>query len=327
MRTMQGSDGGSGSNAATRQADNAVGSIVTDNVAIVSDAAKPKEGEVAKLKKGDQVTPTDLGNGAAFNKGTEGTDKTWWKIKVVAGTSAGKEGWIQTVHLGSILKTTKSGTHDYTGKVGDGQVDIYTGRALERDGADDGSNNFSLTYTGKDADASQWLQFVWREVIGADAKDASTPVKGTITTSGGTYDLTDNGTFAKPGTPAKKNINTDSPDKSDPFYEATFEADRTADSATMNDLPGAMTAKVQDAFKGGATKVVSRAHFSTFLLKNKKVAFKTGIDLQWDFAKKEDAAAPPDAKHTVSGSGTATELPKMIAERFHEQYPAFKDIK
>ena len=46
-----------------------------------------------------------------------------------------------------------------------------------------------------------------------------------------------------------------------------------------------------------------------------------------ELRRAEDAAAPPDAKHTVSGSGAATALPKMIAERFHEQYPAFKDIK
>ena len=83
---------------------------------------------------------------------------------------------------------------------------------------------------------------MWREVIGADDKGgASAPVKDSITTSGGTYDLTDNGTFDKPGTPGKTNYNTDSPNKSDPFYEATFEADRTADSATMASCASART--------------------------------------------------------------------------------------
>ena len=263
----------------------------------------------------------------AFNKGSEGTGKTWWKVTVQTGANTGKQGWIQVANLTSILKVTSAGKHEYTGKVGDGHVDIYTGQAIEKEGMDDGSNNFSLTYKGKDADAAQWLQFVWREVIGADDKGGSAPVKDSITTSGGTYDLTDNGTFAKPGVPAKNNFNTDSPNKADPFYESTFEADRAADSATMNDLPSAMTNTVQDAFNNGAQKVVSRAHFSTFLLKSKKVTFKTAIDVQWDFAKKADVASPPDGKHTVSGSGAATELPKTIAERFHEQYPAFKDIK
>ena len=304
-----------------------VKAIGVDDASLVSDAAKPKDSEVAKLKKNDQVQPLDLGVGAAFNKGAEGTGKTWWKVRVLKCASAGKEGWIQVANLTSILKVTKEGKHEYTGKLGDGQVDIYTGQAIEKEGKDDGTNNFSLTYKGKDADAAQWLQFVWREIVGADDKDASTPVKDSITTSGGTYDLTANGTFTTPGKPAKNNYNTDSPNKSDPFYEATFEADRTADSATMNDLPSAMTTKVQDAFNNGAKKVVSRAHFGTFLLRSRKVAFKTGIDVQWDFAKKEDSASPPAGKHTVSGSGAATELPKTIAERFHEQYPAFKDIK
>jgi hypothetical protein len=37
--------------------------------------------------------------------------------------------------------------------------------------------------------------------------------------------------------------------------------------------------------------------------------------------------APPAGKHTVSGSGETGALPETIAERLHEQYPAYKDLK
>ena len=304
-----------------------VKSVAIDDSPLVSDASKPKDTEVVKLKKADRVTPLDLGVGSAFNKGTEGTGKTWWKVSVISGPNAGKEGWVQSDNLGSILNVKKAGKLESTTKVGDGSVEVHTGQELEREGAPDGDNNFALTYTGKDADDARWLQFVWREVIGVDDKNVSTPVKDSITTSGGTYDLTDNGTDAKPGTPAKKNYNTDSKDSSVPFYESSFESDRTADSTKMIDLPGAALGPVKGAFKAGAKKVVSRAHFTTFLVKGRKITFQTAIGIVWDFQKKADADAPPNGVHTVSGSTAASALPATIAERFHEQYPAYKDIK
>ena len=89
----------------------------------------------------------------------------------------------------------------------------------------------------------------------------------------------------------------------------------------------AAVTQVKGAFKNGAQKVVSRAHFSTFLLKQQKVAFQTSIGVTWDFQKKEDADTPPKGAHTVSGSSEASVLPTTIAERFHEQCPTFKDIK
>lgn len=304
-----------------------VKSVTADDIPLVSDASKPKDTEVAKLKKADQVRPVDLGVGSAFNKGSEGTGKTWWKVSVVKGPHTGKEGWVQAGSLGSILTVKNAGKLESTTKVGDGSVEVHTGQELERAGAPDGDNNFALTYKGKDADDAQWLQFIWREVVGLDDKGASTPVKETITTSGGTYDLTDNGAYDKFGKPAKNNYNTDCPDKSNPFYETVGESDRTADSTKMIDLPGAAVSQVKGAFKNGAKKVASRAHFTTFLIKGRKVAFQTAIDIAWNFLKKEDADAPPRGAHTVSGSAEASALPATIAERFHDQYPGFKDIK
>jgi hypothetical protein len=303
-----------------------VRAVKADSTSLVADPAKPKDPAVAALGKGDQVTPTDLGGGRDFNRGAEGTGAIWWKVVVKSGAAVGKEGWLQASSMESILKVKDKGKEETAVKVGDGQVDVATGRHLEKSGADDGDNNFSLTYTGKDAGDAHWLQFIWREVVGADDKGAAVPVKGSITSTGGTYDLTDNGAFDKNGTPGKKNYNTDCPNASDPFYEAFGEADRTAESTTMIDLPAARTDKVIEAFDKGARKVASRAHFHTFLVKGKKVTFATNINVTWTFLSKAEATGGPRGVHTVKDSGAASGLPATIAERFHEQYPAFKDI-
>ena len=51
-----------------------------------------------------------------------------------------------------------------------------------------------------------------------------------------------------------------------------------------------------------------------------------GVDFD-DLPPPEDTDAPPPGKHSVSNSGETNALPKTIAERFHEQYPAYKDLK
>ncbi len=302
-------------------------SVSKDGTPLVSDAAEPKKTELAKLKKGEIAQPVDLGAGSAFNKDIAGTPKQWWKVKILRGENVGKEGWVQAGDLDSSYTVKDQGKSEYSAKVAGGEVDIHTGQQLELLGSS-WDNKFTLDYKGKDASEARWLQFIWREIIGVNDKGTSEPVKDSITTSGGKYQLTEGGTKDTPGTPKKENYNTDSADKSEPFYEAAFTADRTADSTSMNDQPAAAVATVQKAFANNAAKsVVSRAHFTTFLIKGKKVAFKTNIGVEWNFAKADDVKAPPKGVHTVSGSGEASSLPSTIAERFHEQYPGYKDIK
>lgn len=280
-----------------------------------------------KLDKGEQVQVLDLGAGEKFNQVSE-TRYKWWKVKVTKGAHIGQEGWVMAVLLESRLDTKDTGTVGHTGKVGEGEVTVSTGQTVDLNGAAFGDNMFSMNYEGKDADKMRWLQFIWREVIGVDDKGASKPVDDSITTSGGTYQLTGGGTKDAFGSPKKENYNTDSNNSTDPFYEAGFVGDRTADSASMFDQPGGATAKAKQAFDDGAKTAVSRAHFSTFLVKDEKaVKYQTHVDIQWDFAKVEDTDAPPKGKHTVSNSGETSSLPATIAERFHDQFPGYKDLK
>ena len=58
----------------------------------------------------------------------------------------------------------------------------------------------------------------------------------------------------------------------------------------MMDQPGAAVGNVTKAFDDGAKSVVSRAHFSTFLVKDEKeVQSKTNIHVEWKFASKAKA--------------------------------------
>ena len=96
----------------------------------------------------------------------------------------------------------------------------------------------------------------------------------------------------------------------------------------MIDQPYGANNKAKEAFADGAKSAVARAHFSTFLVKDEKdVKYQTHVDIQWNYGKQEDTDAPPPGKHTVSNSGETSALPATIAERFHEQYAAYKDLK
>lgn len=70
------------------------------------------------------------------------------------------------------------------------------------------------------------LQFIYREIIGADGK----AIARSITTTGGTYDTTTD--------PAHPNWNTDSAAKPSGYYEAGGVNRRDSDSLTTFDQPG-----------------------------------------------------------------------------------------
>ena len=215
---------------------------------------------------------------------------------------------------------TAPGTTGTTAKVGLGEVTVRTD-VKGTIGTTAYDHFFAISYKGTDSKDVHWLQFIHREIIGIHDDGPHTQV-GNITTSGGTYKLTQGGSASANGVPGAENYNTDTA-SADPFYEAGFAANRTADSTTMYDLPGAANARVQAAFAAGAKRVISRCHFDTFMVNTDHVAYKVNVDIVYDFAS---ATATPAPVSTTSG-GAATGLPATIAERFHAQFPAFNYIK
>jgi hypothetical protein len=182
---------------------------------------------------------------------------------------------------------------------------------------------FAINYKGTDSKDNHWLQFIHREILGVHADSSVHAQTGSITTTGGSYKLTTGGTATANGTPVKDNYNTDTAG-SDPFYESGGINNRTADATTMYDQPSAIDARVQAAFAAGATRVISRAHFDTFLVTSDHVAYRVQISVVYDYAS---ATATPSPVTTMTSASAAVALPAVIKERFDEQWPAFNFIK
>ena len=220
---------------------------------------------------------------------------------------------------------TAAGTTLQTDTVGAGAVTIR--RDVEGTvGTRTIVNAFALSYKGADSADAHWLQFIHREIIGIDSAGTATPLTDAITTSGtrgGSYALTPGGTATTFGTPGAANYNTDSASATDPFYEAGFAANRAAGETSMFDKPAAH-GKVNAAFANGAARVISRAHFDTFLVQTDKVTYHSSLTVAYDFAS---ATATPAPTTTLHAAGAASALPSTIQQRFHAQYPAFTFIK
>lgn len=202
------------------------------------------------------------------------------------------------------------GDLEHSAKVGGGKVAVHTDvEANVGDRAFD--EMFSLSYKGKDAAKTRWLQFIWREI------EVDEPTKGNflldepVTTTGGTYPLTTDR--------SKPSYNTDSSDPDSPFYEAGFVSNRTSEATTIFDQPSPMKAKVDAQFDAGATKVVSRAHFTTYLVREMDVLHEVRIDVEWVFATKGDVPR----SQSVSKAGNASAIDAAMRKRLIEQYPDF----
>lgn len=204
------------------------------------------------------------------------------------------------------------GTEVHTGTVPGGSVSVRTGTQLTPGGDKEG---YAVGYKGGLSDESAWLQFIWREILVEHPVRGGYRVDQSITTTGGTYRLTTD--------PSDPHYNTDTADPEDPFYEAAGMSGRTADSSTMYDMPSAATAFVNAELAGGATKVTSRAHFNTFLIRDYRALYHVTVDVEWVFT----SATVPPRTQTVAGSGKVSGLPDKIRARLVEQFPSFAYIE
>jgi hypothetical protein len=79
---------------------------------------------------------------------------------------------------------------------------------------------------------------------------------------------------------------------------------------------------VQAEWGRGATRVVSRAHFNTYLVRDMDVLHRIGVDVEWDYANR---SVPPRTQHT-SNAGAASALDPRMRQRLIEQFPNFDYI-
>jgi len=313
--------------------------VIADKVWLVGDPSRARESLIDKLDKGEAVTLVDQGLSEDFNRGAP-LERKWWKVKVFVGAHEDQEGWVMERFLGRNYEVKKAGTR-VSGALGASEVQVDTGQIIAPRPAGGfegvgfgGSNVFSLTYEGQDAERMRWLQFAWREIIGVDARGNSTARKGTVTTDTGSYELTEGGTSTALGTPTKKeNFNPDSRSDLDPFVDAAEggppgTAYRTAASTRFFDQPGPMVDLVKEMFDAGATTVVSRAHYMQFLVEDgTTVRYHAMVSVEWRFDDPKQADKPPEGVQKASAGGRASALPLLMAERLHQQYPAFRNLK
>jgi hypothetical protein len=324
--------------------------VMADKVWMVGDPERAADSIIVKLDRGERVILLDPAPDVRFNRNADSQHK-WWKVRVFFGASQRdvngphylKEGWIAASMLGTNIKVTKAGTRA-SATLGAGKVTLITGmgfEAIEQMGVSEPSA-FSLSYEGKDADRMQWLQFASREIIGVDDAGNATPKTGPVTTDIATYQLTEGGTKDVFGTPGKDNFSVDSRSRSDPFQDAKDDqsmpgsAERTAEATTYFDPPGPIAEGVKEIFDGGATIVLERFHGFQFLVKERTaVQYAARVDVEWKYDDPKqalkDAAGlysntpQPVAKGTLIGP--ASSLSQDLADKLHELFPGFANLK
>jgi hypothetical protein len=209
---------------------------------------------------------------------------------------------------------TKPGDEKYKGKVSGGAVSVHTDVEIDTTDGKMGEA-FELQYRGKEAGKTRWLQFIWREV-------EVHPPKGPPTHLGDTVGPADGNQYKLTTDKNKPIWNTDAAKgAASPFYEDSGINNRTEHGTTMFDAPGPYAYLVKPQFDPpvSATKVVSRAHFATYLVRDMEILEKIEIDVEWVFTSK---TAPP-RKHNVTRRGPVAALDPGPKEQLAAQFPKF----
>jgi hypothetical protein len=219
-----------------------------------------------------------------------------------------------TPHTEATVEAPGSVAH--AGRAGAGDVEGRTGVRYRRASGGSASDPaFSVGYTGPDASTSRWLQFIWREIVVDHPRRGTYRVNESVRSSArNRYRFTTD--------PANPVYNTDSRSATNPFYEAGFLDNRSADATTMYDFPGAFKSVVRRQFDAGATHVVSRAHFTTYLVRDMQVLYVITTDLEWVFTSAADDPRPAQSQ----GGRAAGALDPAMRRKLAEQYPAFAYI-
>jgi hypothetical protein len=219
------------------------------------------------------------------------------------------------VHAAQVTVSTE-GKLRASAKVRGGKIKVRTGGKTKNLGSGlESQERFWLSYEGTDAPRTRWLQFIWREIEVHPPKGDPTYLGDTVgPATGNQYKLT---TDKK-----KPNWNTDAAkDAASPFYEDSGINNRTENGTTMFDAPGSYAHLVNPQFDApvSATKVISRAHFATYLVRDMEILEKIEIDVQWEFTSK---TAPPRT-FNVTQRGPVAAMDPGQKERLTAQFPKF----
>jgi hypothetical protein len=209
---------------------------------------------------------------------------------------------------------TAAGTEAHKATLPGGEVSVKTGAEIKVGGTTFG-DTYTVGYKGGRAADSNWVQFIWSEVLATQADGSVKYVdeKGLPTTNG-TMDLTTD--------PAAPKYKVDA-GASDPFY-ATIGVDiRKAAETTILDRPFEFSNVIKRAFDAGATKVVERDHFDDFLVRDYKSIYHLSLYVEWEYTSKTAFT-----RSTKFGSGAKVDgMPSEMRDQLVKEYPKFDYIQ
>jgi hypothetical protein len=170
-----------------------------------------------------------------------------------------------------------------TSKYSDDKVEVKTGASYGSSYTD------GISIKVKCAKDPHVVQFIYREIIGADGK----PIERTMTTTGGTYKTTTD--------PSKPNWNTDSASKPNPYYDGGGAAESDSSGLTTFDQP----------FLTPGTGETWRATFKAYTICDGKVqkevtwvrSQKEGESPKYDVSVKDASELPDWAKKQMKDNG------------------------
>ncbi len=257
------------------------------------------------LRKLKKLTPDELGklDAEALKLPVTAVQRIHRLISFTANNPAVKG-------VASNVTVDDAGTVGATDKVPGGTVEARKDAKITLPDASKRTSVFSASYSGTDSGKSRFLQFIWREMI------VEHPVKGTFAVSGPLASTAKTG-YAWTTDPKKPNYNTDTTSSTNPFYEAGGAHNRTAGATTIFDRPASRIGDAKTQFDAGATKVTSRAHFTTYLVRDMKILYVIKTDVEWVFAN-----GTTDPTPTITQSGAAaTALDPEIRKVLISQVP------
>ena len=209
--------------------------------------------------------------------------------------------------------TPSGGKEEYAGEVEGGDISVKTGVDLTK-GGKTLPGAFTLGYKGEKSGQTRWLQFISREIE--------------VHPKVGEPKFLDNlvgpptGFQYKLSSPTERHWNTDAQKGAkSPFYEDTGAQNRTEDATSMFDIPSSYVQLVTPQFSEpvSATKVISRARFVTYLIRDMEILEKIEIDVVWEYTKPGEVPRT----HNVAARGKVANLDPAHRERIATQFPAF----
>lgn len=211
------------------------------------------------------------------------------------------------------------GTEAASGNVGGGRVSVHTGVGFTSRSGHTATSGFSMGYKGGLAADSNWLQFIWREILVTDRAKKERPISDTFQpdAGGAPYNYTTD--------PSRPVYHVDSADTNNPFYATKLIANRAPGETTIYDDPGPVQTRVTREFRQGATKVSVRTHFDTFLIRDYKTLYRVSLNLVWTFT---DPTNPTTFTKTATATSSKVKfLPDEQRETLIAQYPKFDYIQ